>query len=132
MNTDKVNEFCFDFTFQNFFINFVLNLARLVEWSAFWFHFHILEIKIITKNLKLYIVVNVQVTLEMGKPALTSMNVRSLKVNLNQDTTATATPTAQIPLEVTSASVEMDSLAMVLLAEVSLIAASLRDTTGKG
>ena len=45
-------------------------------------------------------VCTLQVTLEMDTVAVTLTNVKPKKVNLNQDTTATATPTVQTQREV--------------------------------
>ena len=49
-----------------------------------------------------------------------SMNVKHKKVNLNQVTTATATPTALTPRKVLRVNVELDSMEMESLAEVRL------------
>ena len=46
------------------------------------------------------------------------MNARFMILNLSRDTTATATPIAQIPREVLRASVELDSVEMESHAEV--------------
>ena len=44
----------------------------------------------------------------MDKVAATLTNVKHKKVNLNQATTATATPTAQTPREALPVNVELD------------------------